>query len=54
MNKENKNKLENMKNEIASELGVDLKSKDLKASEAGKVGGQMTKELVEAGKNTKR
>lgn len=50
--KNNKNQsLNTMKEEIASELGVDLKSKNLTAREAGKVGGQMTKELVEKGKN---
>lgn len=48
-NKNNKN-LETMKTEIASELGVDLKSDKLTAKEAGKVGGQMTKNLVEKGK----
>lgn len=51
-NKKNNNQsLNTMKNEIASELGVDLKSEQLKAKDAGKVGGQMTKELVEKGKN---
>lgn len=42
--------LENMKNEIAKELGVDLKKSGLTAKEAGQVGGQMTKELVERAK----
>ena len=42
--------LESMKNEIASELGVDLKSENLTAKDAGRVGGEMTKELVEEGK----
>ena len=53
VNKKNTKKnqsLESMKNEIASELGVDLKSENLTAKDAGKVGGKMTKELVEAGK----
>lgn len=53
MNKKDSNKnntLNTMKNEIASELGVDLKSKNLTAKDAGRVGGQMTKELVEKGK----
>mgnify|MGYP003296700587 CR=1 FL=1 len=50
-----KNKeLQNMKEEIASELGVNLKKENLTAKEAGKVGGQMTKELVEQGKKNKR
>lgn len=56
MNKKNTNKnqsLESMKNEIASELGVDLKSENLTAKDAGKVGGKMTKELVEAGKKNR-
>ena len=43
--------LESMKMEVAKELGVDLKSTNLTAKDAGKVGGQMTKELVERGKN---
>ena len=52
MAKNNKNtSLNSMKEEIASELGVDLKSKNLTAKDAGKVGGQMTKQLVEKGKN---
>ena len=46
--------LKNMKEEIASELGVDLKNKNLTARDAGKVGGQMTKELVEKGKKNKK
>lgn len=40
----------NMKEEIASELGINLKSENITAKEAGKVGGEMTKRLVEAGK----
>ena len=48
----NKN-LENMKNEVASELGVDLKDENLTAKDAGRVGGEMTKELVEEGKKKK-
>lgn len=46
--------LENMKNEVASELGVDLKSENLTAKDAGRVGGKMTKELVEEGKKNKK
>lgn len=42
-----KNALNNMKNEIASELGIDLKSENLTARQAGKVGGQMVKRLIE-------
>lgn len=52
-NTETKNQaLNSMKNEIASELGIDLKSENLTAREAGKVGGTMTKELVEKAKNS--
>ena len=39
--------LERMKMEVASEMGVDLKSENLTAKDAGRVGGQMTKKLVE-------
>ena len=50
-----KNKeLNNMKEEIAKELGVNLKDEKLTAKEAGKVGGNMTKQLVENGKKNKR
>ena len=53
-NHNNKNQtLESMKSEIASEHGVDLKSENLTARDAGRVGGTMTKELVEAGKKRK-
>lgn len=51
MGQNEKKELENMKNEIASEFGVDLKSENLTAKEDGKVGGEMTKELVEKAKN---
>lgn len=51
MNKENKKNLENMKNEVASELGINLKADNLTAKDAGKVGGNMTKELVERAKS---
>lgn len=44
---EAKKALNNMKNEIASELGIDLKSENLTAKDAGRVGGQMTKKLIE-------
>lgn len=53
MSKKNNEILKSMKEEIASELGVDLKSANLTAKDAGKVGGKMTKELVEKGKNSK-
>ena len=51
--KTTKNQLENMKMEVASELGVDLKATNLTAKDAGRVGGQMTKNLVEKGKNAR-
>lgn len=44
---EAKKALNNMKNEIASELGIDLKSENLTARQAGKVGGQIVKRLIE-------
>lgn len=44
---EAKKALDNMKNEIASELGIDLKSENLTARQAGKVGGQIVKRLIE-------
>lgn len=40
--------LQNMKNEVASELGIDLKKENLTAREAGSVGGQMVKKMIEA------
>ena len=50
-----KNKeLNNMKEEIAKELGVNLKEEKLTAKEDGKVGRNMTKQLVENGKKNKR
>lgn len=44
---EAKNALDKMKMEIASELGVDLKSENLTAKDAGRVDGLMTKKLIE-------
>lgn len=43
--------LQNMKNEVASELGIDLKKSNLTAREAGSVGGQMIKKMIEAQEN---
>ena len=40
--------LQNMKTEIANELGVDLKKPKLTAREAGSVGGHMVKRMIEA------
>lgn len=44
---EAKTALDKMKMEVASELGVDLKSENLTARDAGRVGGSMTKKLIE-------
>lgn len=49
-NKANKDALNKFKTEVASELGVDLKSENLTAQDAGRVGGQMVKEMVEKAK----
>lgn len=46
--------LDNMKFEIASELGINLKqgyNGDLTSREAGSVGGQMVKKMIEAYEN---
>lgn len=50
-NKTNKQAMEKFKMEVASELGVDLKDENLKSRDAGRVGGQMTKTLVEKAKS---
>lgn len=44
---EAKNAMDKFKMEVATELGVDLKSKNLTARDAGKVGGTMVKRLIE-------
>lgn len=49
-NKKNQS-LQNMKMEIANELGVDLNKPNLTAKEAGSVGGQMVKKMIEAQEN---
>lgn len=44
------NKLMNLKNEVASELGVNLKqgyNGDISSREAGRVGGNMVKKLIQ-------
>lgn len=46
-----KNSTNQMKYEIANELGVNLNDKNITSKDAGKVGGEMTRRLVEAGKN---
>lgn len=53
-NKANKDALNKFKTEVASELGVDLKSENLTAQDAGRVGGQMVKEMVEKAKTNLR
>lgn len=45
--KETKKLLNNFKTEVASELGIDLKKENLTAREAGTVGGQMVKRMIE-------
>ncbi len=48
-NKENKAALNRFKNEVASELGVNLKegyNGDLTSKEAGSVGGEMVKRMI--------
>ena len=41
-----KEKLNSLKMEVASELGVDLKNKDITSREAGNVGGNMVKKMI--------
>lgn len=43
-----KDALNRFKTEVAQELGVDLKSENLTAKDAGRVGGQMTKRMIES------
>lgn len=52
--KEIKSALNNLKTEVATELGVDLKSTNLTSRDAGRVGGQMVKKLVEKAENQMR
>ena len=49
--KEIKSALNNLKTEVASELGVDLKAANLTSRDAGRVGGQMVKKLIEKAEN---
>lgn len=47
---DNKNALDKMKYEIASQVGVNLKqgyNGDLSARDAGKIGGNLTKKLIQ-------
>ena len=48
---EAKASLDKFKMEVASELGVDLKSENLTAKDAGRVGGQMVKRMIENADN---
>ena len=48
---EAKASLDKFKMEVASELGVDLKSENLTAKDAGRVGGQMVKKMIEKAEN---
>ncbi len=53
-NSENKNALEKFKMQAASEVGVDLKqgyNGDITAKQAGSVGGQMVKKMIESYEN---
>lgn len=50
----NKDSLKRFKNEVASELGVDLKKANLTAKEAGSVGGEMVKRMIENEKSHRR
>lgn len=45
--KQAKAALDKFKNEVASELGVDLKAKNLTSKDAGRVGGEMVKRMIE-------
>lgn len=49
--KEIKSALNNLKTEVATELGVDLKATNLTSRDAGRVGGQMVKKLIEKAEN---
>ena len=49
-----KDSLKRFKNEVASELGVDLKKANLTAKEAGSVGGEMVKRMIENEKSHMR
>lgn len=47
-----KDSLDKFKVEVANELGVDLKDENLTSYNAGRVGGEMTKRLVEQAKKS--
>lgn len=46
----NKESLQNFKYEVASELGIDLNNTQLTAKEAGSVGGEMVKRMIQNAK----
>ena len=46
-----KSNLNKFKNEVANELGIDLTSPSLTAKDAGRVGGQMVKEMISKAKS---
>ena len=50
----NKESLQNFKYEVASELGVDLNDTQLTAKEAGSVGGEMVKRMIQNAKTQMR
>ena len=49
---EAKASLDKLKMEVATELGVDLSSEDLTSQDAGRVGGQMVKKLIDRAENS--
>ena len=50
-NKDKKQARDNFKTEVSSELGIDLKKENLTTKEAGKVGGEMVRRMVESYEN---
>ena len=46
-----KTAMDKFKTEVASGVGIDLKSDNLTAKDAGRVGGQMVKRLIEKAEN---
>ena len=49
--RDTKSNLNNFKNQVASELGIDLKKENLTAKEAGTVGGEMVKRMINSYEN---
>lgn len=52
--KEVKEALKNLKTEVSTELGIDLTSPNLTSKDAGRVGGQMVKKLIDKAENQVR